>query len=331
MNDKKTFKAFRVEEKNEKFSSAIKEMPFEALEEGELLIKVHYSSLNYKDALSAMGNKGVTRNYPHTPGIDAVGKVVSTTSDKFKIDEAVIVTSYDLGMNTNGGFAEFVKVPASWAVKLPKNLSMKEAMIFGTAGLTAGMSVLRLTETVKPTDGTIIVSGATGGVGSVSVMILNKLGYKVAAITGKEAEKQYLLDLGATQVILRKDFEELQNRPLLKPLFAGAIDTVGGVILENMIKSVNPLGVVTACGNAASIKLELTVFPFILRGVSLIGIDSQNYPMNYREQVWNKLADEWKLDNLESNTTTISLDELSEKLNLMLEGKLKGRTVLKLV
>ena len=162
-------------------------------------------------------------------------------------------------------------------------------------------------------------------------MILNKLGYKVVAITGKEDEKQYLLDLGATEVIVRKDFEELQNRPMLKPLFAGAIDTVGGVILENIIKSVNPLGVVTCCGNAASIKLELTVFPFILRGVSLIGIDSQNYPMNYREQVWNKLADEWKLDNLESNANTISLDELSGKLNLMLTGKLKGRTVLKLV
>ncbi|WP_299522734.1 YhdH/YhfP family quinone oxidoreductase [uncultured Lutibacter sp.] len=331
VNTKTTFKAFRVEEENEKFITAIKEMPFEAVEKGEILIKVHYSSLNYKDALSASGNKGVTRNFPHTPGIDAVGKVVSTTSEKFKIDDAVIVTSYDLGMNANGGFAEYVKVPENWVVKLPKNLSMKEAMIIGTAGLTAGMSVLRLTETVKPTDGTIVVSGATGGVGSVSVMILNKLGYKVAAITGKEAEKQYLLNLGATEVILRKDFEEMQNRPLLKPLFAGAIDTVGGVILENMIKSVNPLGVVTACGNAASIKLELTVFPFILRGISLIGIDSQNYPMKYRVQVWNKLANEWKLDNLESNANTISLDELSEKLNLMLTGKLKGRTVLKLV
>ena len=331
MENKTTFKAFRVEEENEKFISTIKEIPFQELEQGELLIKVHYSSLNYKDALSASGNKGVTRNFPHTPGIDAVGTIVSTTSDKFSVEEKVIVTSYDLGMNTNGGFAEYVKVPASWVVKLPKNLSMKEAMIIGTAGLTAGMSVLRLVETVQPEDGTIVVSGATGGVGSVSVMILNKLGYKVAAITGKEAEKQYLLDLGATEVILRKDFEELQKRPLLKPIYAGAIDTVGGVILENMIKSVNPLGVVTACGNAASIKLELTVFPFILRGVSLIGIDSQNYPMKYREQVWNKLAEGWKLDNLEANASTISLDELSEKLSFMLKGKLKGRTVLKLV
>jgi len=329
INNKSTFKAFRVEEESEKYISAIKEIPFEALEEGELLIKVHYSSLNYKDALSASGNKGVTRNYPHTPGIDAVGTVVSTTSEKFKIDDAVIVTSYDLGMNTNGGFAEYVKVPENWAVKLPKNLSMKEAMIFGTAGLTAGMSVFKLIENVKPEDGNVVVSGATGGVGSLSVLILNKLGYKVTAITGKDTEKQYFEDLGV-EVISRKDFEEMQKRPLLKPLFAGGIDTVGGVILENIIKTVKPLGVVTCCGNVASPKLDLTVFPFILRGISLIGIDSQNYPMKDREQVWNKLANEWKIDNLEANSTIISFDELSEKLDLMLKGQLKGRTVLKL-
>lgn len=331
VNSKSTYKAFRVEEENEKFVSAIKDIPFETVEEGEVLIKVHYSSLNYKDALSASGNKGVTRNFPHTPGIDAVGTIVSSSSEKFNIDDEVIVTSYDLGMNTNGGFAEYVKVPENWVVKLPKKLSMKEAMIFGTAGLTAGMSVLRLTETVKPEDGKIVVSGATGGVGSVSVMILSKLGYKVAAITGKESEKQYLMDLGASEVILRKDFEELQKRPLLKPLFAGGIDTVGGVILENMIKTVSPLGVVTCCGNVASPKLDLTVFPFILRGISLIGIDSQNYPMSYREQVWNKLAEAWKVEGLEANSTTITLSELSEKLNLMLAGKLKGRTILKVV
>ena len=330
INTKTTYKAFRVEEENEKFISSIKEMPFETLKEDELLIKVHYSSLNYKDALSANGNKGVTRNYPHTPGIDVAGTVVSSTSTKFKVDEAVIVTSYDLGMNTNGGFAEYVTVPENWVIKLPKNLSMKEAMIFGTAGLTAGMSVLKLIENVKPEDGNVVVSGATGGVGSLSVLILNKLGYKVTAITGKETEKNYLENLGV-EVILRKDFEEMQKRPLLKPLFAGGIDTVGGVILENIIKTVKALGVVTCCGNVASPKLDLTVFPFILRGISLIGIDSQNYPMPYREQVWNKLAEDWKIENLEANSTTISLDELSEKLNLMLAGKLKGRTILKMI
>ena len=328
--DKTSYKAFRVEEVNENFTTCIQEMPFEVLQTNEVLIKVAYSSLNYKDALSAAGNKGVTKNYPHTPGIDAVGTVVSTNSKKFNINENVLVTSYDLGMNTNGGFAEYVKVPANWVVKLPENLSMKEAMIYGTAGLTAGIAVLNLVEKKQPNEGKIVVSGASGGVGSLSVLLLKKLGYSVVAITGKASEKQYFEDLGV-DIILRKDFEELQNRPLLKPLFVGAIDTVGGVVLENIIKSVHPLGVVTACGNAASEKLELTVFPFILRGVSLIGIDSQNYPMQLRENVWNKLANEWKLDNLEVNATIITLNELSENLNFMLLGKLKGRTVLKIV
>jgi putative YhdH/YhfP family quinone oxidoreductase len=328
--DKTSYKAFRVEEVNENFTTSIQEMPFEVLQTNEVLIKVAYSSLNYKDALSAAGNKGVTKNYPHTPGIDAVGTVVLTNSKKFKINEKVLVTSYDLGMNTNGGFAEYVKVPENWVVKLPENLSMKEAMIYGTAGLTAGIAVLNLVEKKQPNEGKIVVSGASGGVGSLSVLLLKKLGYSVVAITGKASEKRYFEDLGV-DIILRKDFEELQNRPLLKPLFVGAIDTVGGVILENIIKSVHPLGVVTACGNAASEKLELTVFPFILRGVSLIGVDSQNYPMQLRENVWNKLANEWKLDNLEANATTITLNELSENLNFMLLGKLKGRTVLKIV
>ncbi len=330
MNTESTFKAFRVEETEGNFTTSIKDMSFEPLESEELLVKVHYSSLNYKDALSATGNKGVTRNFPHTPGIDAVGTVVETKSDAFKTGDKVIVTSYDLGMNTDGGFAQYIKVPAIWAVKLPENLSMKDAMIFGTAGLTAGMSVLRLTQLVKPEDGTIAVSGATGGVGALSVSILSKLGYKVTAISGKESESDYLTHLGAENIILRNDFEALDNKPLLKPQFAGAIDTVGGVILENIIKLINPMGVVTSCGNVASPKLNLTVFPFILRGVSLIGIDSQNYPMYYREQVWNQLANEWKPDTLSETCTEINLNELNEKIDLMLKGQLKGRTIVTL-
>ncbi|WP_298364306.1 YhdH/YhfP family quinone oxidoreductase [uncultured Lutibacter sp.] len=330
MDNKTTFKAFRVEEQEGNFSSAIKEIPFKPLDDNQLLIKVKYSSLNYKDALSASGNKGVTRNYPHTPGIDAVGTIVESKSTKFNVNEEVIVTSYDLGMNTDGGFGEYIQVPADWAVKLPQNLSMKEAMIIGTAGLTAGMSVLRLTELIKPTDGQIIVSGATGGVGALSVSILSKLGYNVVAITGKEAEKDYLTKLGASEILLRKDFEVVEKRPMLRSNYAGAIDTVGGVILDNIIKSTNPMGVVTCCGNVASPKLDLTVFPFILRGITLIGIDSQNYPMNYREVVWNKLANEWKPTNLNETCTEIGFNELPEKIELMLQGKLKGRTVLNL-
>ncbi len=326
----KEFKAYVVDENKEKFTGKIKKKLIEDLPKGDLLIKVCYSSLNYKDALSAAGNKGVTKNYPHTPGIDAVGIVVKSETPSFNVDDKVIVTSYDLGMNTDGGFGEYIRIPLEWAVKLPEHLSMKEAMIFGTAGLTAGISVLKLSELVKPEDGKIIVSGSTGGVGALSVSILSKLGYSVTAITGKESEHDYLFNLGAKEIISRSEFENLDKRPLLKPLYAGAIDTVGGVILENIIKSINSAGAVTCCGNVASPKLELTVFPFILRGVTLIGIDSQNYPMSYREIVWKKLAQDWKPSQLLTTCVEISLEDLQEKIDLMLQGKLKGRTILKI-
>jgi putative YhdH/YhfP family quinone oxidoreductase len=324
------FKALLVEEQEDQFTRSVKTRLISDLPSGDLLIKVHYSSLNYKDALSATGNKGVTKNYPHTPGIDAAGIVIESSNPKFSINEKVIVTSYDLGMNTSGGFGEYIRVPSEWAVKLPEGMSMKEAMIIGTAGLTAGMSVYRLTEHVKPEDGQIVVSGATGGVGTLSVAILSKLGYEVIAISGKEQERDFLINLGAKDVILRKDFEQEDKRPMLKTLFAGGIDTVGGPILDNIIKSTQAMGVVTCCGNVASINLNLTVFPFILRGISLVGIDSQNYPMHYREIVWNKLAKDWKPKKLMDIYTKISLGEINDKIDLILEGKLKGRTILKL-
>lgn len=326
-----TFRAFRVEEENGSYIGSIKKIEFSPLDKAGIFVKVHYSSLNYKDALSASGNKGVTKSYPHTPGIDAVGIIEKSNDETLKAGEKVIVTSYDLGMNTDGGFAEYIKVPSKWAVKLPENMSMKEAMIYGTAGLTAGMSVLRLTERIQPEDGKIVVSGATGGVGSLSVSILSKLGYSVVAITGKETEKDYLTNLGAKEIILRNEIEKFEKKPLLKPLFAGAIDTVGGEILENIIKSINSAGVVTCCGNVASPKLDLTVFPFILRGVTLIGIDSQNCPMEYRTKVWKMLSDKWKPEQLEDNCREIKLEELQQKIALMLQGKLKGRTILKLI
>lgn len=324
------FKAFVIEEIEDKYIRSIKTRTVNDLPAGDLLIKVHYSSLNYKDALSAIGNKGVTRNYPHTPGIDAVGTIVESNSSKFSKNEEVIVTSYDLGMNTNGGFGQYIRVPAEWAVKLPKGLSMKESMVLGTAGLTAGILVLRLSERVKPDQGKIIVSGATGGVGSLSVAILAELGYHVVAITGKEQEKDFLVGLGVKEIILRKDFEKEDSRPMLKSLFAGGIDTVGGVILDNVIKSTGNMGVVACCGNVASPKLNLTVFPFILRGISLIGVGTQDHPMDEREWVWNKLAKDWKPQKLTDVYTEISLDNLSEKIDLILSGKLKGRTLVNL-
>lgn len=324
-----TFKAFRVEEQDGHYSASIKEMSMEPLAEGEIRVKVHYSSLNYKDALSASGNKGVTRNFPHTPGIDAVGVVEESLSSLYNIGDKVIVTSYDLGMNTDGGFAEYIKVPAQWAVDLPQAMTMKESMVYGTGGLTAGMSVQKLIALVQPEDGKIAVSGATGGVGALSVAILSTLGYSVVAITGKASEKAHLLALGAQEVLLRSEVESMANKPLLKPLFAGAIDTVGGVVLQNLIKTTQALGAITCCGNVASPKLELTVFPFILRGITLVGIDSQNYPMVQRAKVWEMLSAAWKPENLENTCSQINFDGLQAKINLMLEGRLKRRTLLK--
>lgn len=324
-----TFKAYRVTEEDGLYVGTIKDMRFSSLEENELLVKVYYSSLNYKDALSATGNKGVTRSYPHTPGIDAVGVITESKSKLFNVGEKVIVTSYDLGMNTDGGFAEYIKVPAAWALRLPENMTMKEAMIYGTAGLTAGMSVMRLTENIRPEDGKVAVSGATGGVGAIAVSILSKLGYTVVAITGKASEVVFLKDLGADEIMLRADIENLDKKPLLKPLYAGAIDSVGGVILENIIKSTSAMGAITCCGNVASPQLEMTVFPFILRGVSLIGIDSQNFPMNERKDVWEMLAEKWKPAQLAETCREITFDTLPESINQILKGKLKGRMLLK--
>ncbi len=326
----KEFDAFVVEKKGDGYSGRVVGRSLRDLPENELLIKVQYSSLNYKDALSATGNKGVTRHYPHTPGIDAAGTVVSDASGKFSENESVIVTGYDLGMNTAGGFAQYIRVPAEWAVRLPEGLTMKEAMILGTAGLTAGMSVLRLSERVKPEDGKVAVSGASGGVGALSIAVLSKMGYSVSAISGKEQERGFLLDLGAEEVVPREEYEAENSRPLLKTEFAGAVDTVGGTILANLVKSTRPLGVVTCCGNVASPQLDLSVYPFILRGVSLIGIDSQNCPLEQRQIVWEKLAGEWKPENLQELCREISLDELPESIERMLSGKLKGRTVVNL-
>ncbi len=327
----KEFNAFVVDVTGEKeVSRSVKNVTLKEPEENDVLINVHYSSLNYKDALSANGNRGVTKNYPHTPGIDAVGTVVSSGSSEFKENDKVIVTSYDLGMNTAGGFGEYICVPSEWVLKLPEEMSMQESMIYGTAGLTAGMSVKRLVENIKPSDGPVVVTGASGGVGSIAVAILSKLGYTVSAVTGKSSESEFLLSLGASEVIPRSEFDSEQARIILKGVYAGAVDTVGGVILENILKSAKPMGVVTCCGNAASHRLNTTVFPFIIRGISLIGIDSQNCSMDIRKDVWNKLAGEWKPSSLLELCKEISFNELDENIELMLEGKSKGRTVLNL-
>ena len=325
-----TYQALVVSEKEGKYIQEVKELNTRDLPKGDVLIQVHYSSLNYKDALSAVGNKGVTKNYPHTPGIDAAGIVIESESENIGVGEEVVVSGYDLGMNTPGGYGRFIRVPAEWVVKLPENLTMKEAMIIGTAGFTAGISINRLTELVKPADGRIIVSGATGGVGSVALSILSKLGYETVAVSGKESEYPFIESLGAGGIISRTDFLALDKKPILSSKYAGGIDTVGGVILENIIKSLKPLGAVTTCGSVSGTELNVSVFPFILRGISLIGVSAQNYPMELRAKLWEKIADEWKPTNLMNIYNEITLHELPDAISQILKGGLKGRTVIKL-
>lgn len=326
-----TFKAMVISKTDGgKFLQTIQERPLVSLPDGDVLVKVAWSSLNYKDALSAIGNRGVTRKYPHTPGIDAAGTVAESTHPDFQPGDEVIVTSYDLGMNTSGGFGEYIRVPAEWVVPLPAGLSLKESMALGTAGFTAGQSVLKLVEgDVKPDDGPILVTGATGGVGSIAVGILAHIGYTVAAATGKTAEAAFLQSLGAKKIIDRKDLDDTSGRPLLKSRWAGVIDTVGGNYLATALKATHEWAVVTSCGNVASPKLDTTVFPFILRGVTLCGISSQNCPMPTRKKIWDLLAGPWKRDGLLEVVTEVTVEELSPKITAILEGQIKGRTLVK--
>jgi acrylyl-CoA reductase (NADPH) len=328
----KIFKALVVTETPDKqYLREVKQKSISDLPQGDVLVKVAYSSLNYKDALSAIGNKGVTKQYPHTPGIDAAGVVEDSRSPDFKPGDEVIVTSYDLGMNTPGGFGQYIRVPAGWVVKRPDGITLRDSMIYGTAGFTAALSVFRLLDAgVTAEQGKILVSGATGGVGSIAVAILAKEGFAVTAVSGRPENKNYLLGIGAREMISAEEAADTSGKPLLKELWAGSVDTVGGPILATTIKSMNYGGVVTCCGNAASPDLPLNVFPFILRGVTLIGIDSQNCPMEMRLKVWGKIASAWKLPHLEGLAAETDLGGLSEQIHLMLKRQHRGRTIVKL-
>ncbi|MDH3899132.1 MAG: YhdH/YhfP family quinone oxidoreductase [Deltaproteobacteria bacterium] len=327
--DSKTFKAMVVQEKTDgTYTRRIAEKSLDDLPAGEVLVRVHYSSLNYKDGLSATGHRGVTKNYPHTPGVDAAGVVEESLSEAFQPGDEVIVTSYDLGMNTPGGFGQYIRVPAGWVVPLPENLSPKESMAYGSAGLTAGFCIFKLQEhAITPERGEILVTGATGGVGSFAVAMLAKIGYQVVAVTGKIDEKQFLIDLGAKEVISRDAATDISGKPLLKGRWAGVVDAVGGEILSTAIRATKLHGAVTCCGNVASPDLPINVYPFILRGISLVGIDSQSFPMTFRRQTWEKIATDWKLDNLDRQTSVCSLEELDSEIDLILAGKQKGRVI----
>ena len=324
------FKALRIFEEHGKFNRKIIERSTDHLPEGDVLIQVKYSSLNYKDALSARGHKGITRQYPHTPGIDAAGIVANSKVKKFKEGDKVLVTGYDLGMNTDGGFGEYIRVPAEWIVPLPNNLSLLESMILGTAGFTAGIALFEFQRRdLFPEKGKILVTGATGGVGSVAIAILAKAGYNVTASTGKQDKKDFLQSLGAKEIITREDVADVIKKPLLERKWAGAIDNVGGATLNYCIKSTDFWGTVACVGLVASDKLETTVYPFLLRGVGLVGIDSADRPQALRKQIWQKLATEWKPQVLDKIYRTISLDDLSDEIEIMLAGKQTGRVIIK--
>ncbi len=326
------FNALWVTETPEKtYQRQIIQRSVSDLPAGDVLIRVSYSSLNYKDALSASGNKGVTRNYPHTPGIDAAGIVEHSDSPAFQTGDAVVVTGFDLGMNTAGGFAGYIRVPAAWVVKLPAGISLRDSMVYGTAGFTAALSVFKLEHAgLRPEQGEVLVTGATGGVGSIAVAILSQLGYRVVAGSGKSSAQDFLKQLGATETLSREDLQDESNKPLLKGRWAGVLDTVGGKILGTALKTLQYGGKASCCGLVASPELQTTVFPFILRGVDLLGVDSVECPMETRLILWDKLANDWKIPSLDTLMTEISLEELeSVYLDKILRGQVQGRVVVR--
>ena len=326
----KNFKALRIMKEGEGYVRRIESRKISDLPEGDTLVKVQYSSLNYKDALSSIGNRGVTRDYPHTPGIDAAGIIVKSDNPKFSEGEEVIITGYDLGMNTDGGFGEYIRIPSEWIVKKPQGLDLQESMVYGTAGFTAALSVYKLTKTLDTDAGEILVTGGTGGVANIASKILVKLGYDVVVATGKvDSQKDELLNLGVKSVISREEVQDPKGKPMLKSRWAGVIDTVGGSMLGDVMKSIGYNGVVTTCGNVAGDKFESSVYPFILRGITLYGIDSVQCPMDLRLKIWEKLGGTWKAENLDAMVQLVSLEEVEKKIDEMLEGKKVGRVILK--
>ena len=325
-----TFKALEV---SEKFSLSIVEKDLADLPEGDLLIKVDFSSLNYKDAMSASGMPGVTRNYPHTPGIDAAGKVAESRVPDFKEGDEVIVTGYDLGMNTSGGFGEYIRVPSNWAVHLPKGLTAKQSMSLGTAGLTAGLSIHALDSFREYTglkDTKSVVSGATGGVGSISVMLLSKLGSEVTAVTGKNDQSDFLHTIGASNILSREELAKTARKPIGKSLWDVGVDVASGEILSLLLTSLSPGGAVACSGLVGGPSFESSIFPFILRGNALIGIDSVEIPLKDKEHIWEHFAHDWVLEGLDKITKEVSLDNLEVEIKRILSGNQVGRVLVKI-
>ena len=309
--------------------AGIERRPLHELPAGDLLVRVVYSSLNYKDAMAATGHPGIVKSFPHVPGIDAAGTVIASESEDFRAGDPVIVTGYELGAERWGGWAEYVRVPSEWAVPLPSGLSLKEAMIYGTAGFTAAQSVRALLQNdITPQAGEVLVSGASGGVGSIAVAVLAKLGYEVAAVTGKPEKADWLKQQGAARIVERQSVIDKSSRPLLPARWAAAVDTVGGTLLTTTVRSTKHRGCVTCCGLVGGSELPLTVYPFILRGVRLIGIDSARCPRESRREIWRLLAGDWKPDQLNGLAEEIDIRQVGKSVEQMLSGRHSGRAVI---
>lgn len=326
-----TFKAYRIFNEDGKVQARLVEMTLDELDAGEVVFRTAFSSVNFKDALAGTGAGKIIRRFPCVGGVDAAGTVTSSTDSRFKEGDPVICTSYDFGVSHDGGYAEYVRAPADWVVPLPKGLSLFEAMALGTAGYTAGLALERMEhDGLAPANGPVIVNGATGGVGSVAIDILAATGYHVVALTGKEAESDYLRRLGAKEVMLRSSLDLSKIKPLDKATWAGAVDNLGGDVLSWLASTMQVGGTLASVGLAAGHTLNTTVMPFILRGVSLLGIDSVNTPMALRRRVWERLGSDLKPRHLTDMVTTVTLQDLPGVFDKILKAQMRGRTVVKL-
>jgi len=322
------YKAYLVEELDGVYSGSIKELHMNDIDSGNVIIKVHYSSLNYKDALAASGVKGVVSSYPFVPGIDVAGEILESTSDNFKAGDKVIATGYKLGMSVFGGFGELVQIPQEWVVPLPSNLSFLDAMSLGTAGLTAGACVKKILNNNPSFKNPVLVSGATGGVGSVAVNLLSNLNFEVHAITGKLNEDLILKKMGASKVIDRNEFIAEPVKALDKAIYSAGVDTVGGDILSKMLSMIESHGSVACCGNVAGMKFTSSVFPFILRGISLIGVDSAESDINFKKEIWDLFSRDWSI-GLDEYCKVVPLEDIGDEITKILDGKQVGRIVIK--
>jgi acrylyl-CoA reductase (NADPH) len=325
------FRAYRIFNEDNKVVSRWVDLTLDELGAGTVVIRTAYSSVNYKDALAATGAGKVIRRFPCVGGIDVAGVVESSQDPRFNVGDEVLVTGYDMGVAHDGGYAELVRVPADWVISLPQGLSLQQAMALGTAGFTAALSLYRLQQNdVKPENGKVVVTGATGGVSSIAINMLAQLGYHVVAITGKDGEHDYLKSLGAAEVLPRSTIDSNSTRALEKSLWAAALDAVGGSTLAWLTRSMQQNGAIASFGNAGGVELNTTVLPFILRGVRLIGIDSAATVMNLRQKIWHNLANEWRPTQLEKIAQTLAFKQLPEVFDNMLSGHTQGRIVIQI-